>query len=97
MNPERWSQLALKEQMGHITSELRRAIVWEERADFESRQKALDRALELVQMTLSTVQSTRRREIARLKEVVCHCIARSHAYDVTLRDLEIYGLSHLGS
>ena len=87
MNLERWRSLSLKEQIGHITSEIVRASVWEERGDLSSRNGALERALELIDLTLECYSQSRRRELARLREVVAHCLVQSDRYPVTLSDL----------
>ena len=39
----RWSKFTFAEQMGHIASEISRARHWEEKKDFISRDKALER------------------------------------------------------
>ena len=88
--------MPVKQQIGNITSELSRAVAWEKKADSESRDQALFRALELIDMTVFSFKGGRRREMARFREAVSHCFVRSKAYNIELRDLESFGLSHFG-
>ncbi len=92
MDLPRWKKFPLKTQMGHITAEIVRAKVWEEKNDLRSREQALERALELVDLTLDCYCRSRRRELARLREVIAHCLVRSEVYDITLEDVQRYGL-----
>ena len=60
----RWSQLSFLEQMAHIGSEVERALNWQAKRNASYCQRAAERALELMDLSLDTV-----REGARLKEV----------------------------
>jgi hypothetical protein len=94
MNLEaRWAEFSLLEQIGHVTSELTRARIWEDRGDETSRQQALKRALDLIDMSLSRRGSSLR-EWARLRELVCDCLLRSNIHGISLGDLERFGLLH---
>ena len=95
MDDNRWKSLGIREQMGHITSEITRARHWEAKKDRASRNSALERALELIDKTLECSTPQRQSEISRLREVTAHCFAESNVYDISLEDLERYGLSHL--
>ena len=95
MDKNRWRQLTVREQIGHITSEIVRAKNWQAKNDWASRNGALERALELIDSTLESCTPSRRREFARLREVTAHCFVNSDVYDVSLDDLERYGMSHL--
>ncbi len=95
MNLDRWKCFTLKEQMGHITSEIVRARLWEDRLDDESRNRALERALQLMDLTVGCHTLSRRRELTRLREMIAHCLVRSNWYKVTLLDVERFGLSFL--
>lgn len=95
MDKNRWRNLRIQEQLGHITSEFSRAKSWEVKKDKASRNHALERALELIDETLESCSPARRREISRLREVTIHCLVESDSYDVSLEALERYGLSHL--
>ena len=65
----RWSQLSFCEQMANIGSEVERALNWQKKNNPVYCQKAVDRALELLDLTLEAVTTfPQRREIARLRE-----------------------------
>ena len=89
---ERWKNFDIRQQMGHITSELTRAAGWEGKQDILSRNESLVRALELIGLTVECYTKTRRREIARLKEVTASLLDETRAYQVELRDLVSYGM-----
>jgi hypothetical protein len=68
----RWRTYSLSEQLGNIGSEIERAIKWGKRGDTEHRAKALERSMELLDLTLADPrwQNCRRHELARVREVV---------------------------
>lgn len=89
--PHRWQQFALAQQLGHVGAELGRARHWESRGDKENRDRALIRALELLDLTLDDRRwRTRFRELARFREVVSDWFADQKMYDVPPQMLEDY-------
>jgi hypothetical protein len=68
---ERWQQLGFCERMANIGSEVNRAISWRER-DVQRSTLAVERALELLDLTLMTVASDapRLRELTRTREAL---------------------------
>lgn len=96
MNQERWNRLSYKQQIGNIGSELNRALHWERKADQMSRDAALERALDLIRMSLSTRTPSKLREMTRFEEAVCHCFANSSEYEITIADLETFCTAHFG-
>jgi hypothetical protein len=68
----RWQTFSLSEQLGNIGSEIERAIKWGERGDAEHRAKALERSMELLDLTLadSRWNNYRLQELANVREVV---------------------------
>ena len=50
---KKWFQLSLSEQMANIGSEVIRAVKWHNKGEKEHKEKALERALELFDLTLS--------------------------------------------
>lgn len=67
----RWHQLSFLEQMANIGSEVERALNWRNRDQAAYFQKASDRALELVDLTLASVTSPARlKEVARVREAL---------------------------
>jgi len=69
----RWGTLGLLEQMAHVGSEVERSIRAHEGGRTERMQKALERALELFDLTAADDRwhGPRRREILRAREEVC--------------------------
>jgi hypothetical protein len=91
MEPQKWHTLSLAAQLGNIGSELARARHWEEKKDAPMCQKALERAIALVDLTLE--DSSRRgdlKEIARLREVIGDWYAKADYFDIRHEDLEKY-------
>jgi hypothetical protein len=86
----RWFEFSLLEQMANIGSEVGRAA----RGD----KKAVDRALELFDLTLSDprwIQQKRLREIARARELFCSAAQGEDIYHTSLQDLELYFYSFM--
>jgi hypothetical protein len=67
----RWSQMLFIDQMANIGSEVERALDWRARHNELYCQQALERALELIDLTLDRVKGfCRLREIARIREAL---------------------------
>ena len=67
----RWNQLPFLEQMANIGSEVERALNWRAKNNIAYCQKAFERALELVDLSLDTITGfTRLKELARLREAI---------------------------
>jgi len=67
----RWNQMSLCEQMANIGSEVSRALNWREKNKIDFSQKAAERALELIDMSLASVKLFPRiKEFARLREAI---------------------------
>jgi methylmalonyl-CoA mutase cobalamin-binding subunit len=88
---ERWFALSLAEQLGNIGSEVSRTLSWRSRSA-ETAQRALERALELIDLTLDDPRHRssppRLREICRAREVLLDYVAGPNSYgstDATLR------------
>ena len=80
----RWNQLAFVEQMANIGSEVERALNWRAKKNDAYSQKAFERALELVDLTLEGAQSfARLRELARLRETLVDYFFGSNEYQST--------------
>jgi hypothetical protein len=78
MNPQhqslaagRWKEFSFLEQMANIGSEVGRALNWRAKNNNAFSQKALERSLELLDLTLENAGSyPRRRELARVREAL---------------------------
>ena len=67
----RWFELSLAEQLGNVGSEVARALSWQQRGNAEHRTRAVERAFELLDLTLADTKNCGRlREIARTREVL---------------------------
>ncbi|MEW6617995.1 MAG: hypothetical protein AB1422_01370 [bacterium] len=66
----RWFELTFFEQMGNIGTDVGRAITWRDK-NIEYSQKAIDRALELLELTIADVKNRKRlKELLRLYEAL---------------------------
>ncbi|MDI6792287.1 MAG: hypothetical protein QME81_05390 [bacterium] len=66
----RWFELTFFEQMANIGSESERAITWRDKNN-EYSKKAIERALELLELTVSDVKNKKRlKELTRLYEAL---------------------------
>ena len=67
----RWGELSFCEQMANIGSEVSRALNWKNKANNEYCQKAVNRALELLYLTINTVTiQSHYKELTRLREAL---------------------------
>ncbi len=67
----RWKELSLSAKMANIGSEVNRALNWQKKGNMEYCQKAVSRALELIDLSLDAAGSfPRLKELARLREAV---------------------------
>jgi len=77
----RWAEFPLFEQMAHIGGDVERALNWRARKNAEHSQKAFERALELIDLSLDCASSrSRLRELARLREAVVDFFAGDNQF-----------------
>ena len=80
----RWSKLTLIEQMANIGSEVERTLNWRNRNNPAYSEKAFERALDLMDLTLaSTENPAHLKEIARLRETMVDYFAGENEYSST--------------
>jgi hypothetical protein len=90
----RWHALSLAEQLGNVGSEVGRATRAKGSGNETRFAAALDRALELFDLTLADDRwRTRRREIARAREVVCDFLVGDNEYGSSAEYLDAYFLA----
>jgi len=78
---ERWKKMPLCEQMAHVGSEVSRAVHWRKKGKRDLSQNAVDRALELLDMSLDAANSfPRLKEIARVREALVDYFYGSNMY-----------------
>lgn len=67
----RWEKLPFLEQMANIGGEVERALNWRAKNNADYAQKACERALELIDLTLENTKNfAHLKEIARLRESI---------------------------
>jgi hypothetical protein len=69
----RWFTMTLAEQLGNVGSEYERARRWKQQGEQVHFEKAVDRMLELLDLTIADQrwQNHRLKELTRLREVIC--------------------------
>ena len=91
INNQKWSKLSFAEQLGHVGSEISRARHWHEKGDKPSRDKALERALELIDLTIDDKRwKEKLKEIVRLREIICDWLFEQKNYEIEPVALEHY-------
>ena len=85
-----WQRLSLAEQLGNIGSETSRALNWRDK-DQKSYENAIDRALELLDLTIGDPRwQNRLKEIVRTRELLCDATLGGKEYKTSLKDLDRY-------
>jgi hypothetical protein len=91
----RWFELTLIEQLANIGAEVGRALNWQQKGDKEKSQNALERGLELFDLTISDPRWRHRlKEITRMREVVCDYFYGGNQYQTTREWLDEYFLQY---
>ena len=87
MNPQhkelaagRWRELSLVEQMANVGSEVERALKWKEKSNVDYSDKACERALELLDLTLACQKAPHLTEIARVREALVDYFSGSNEF-----------------
>ena len=87
----RWHTMSLADQLGNIGSEVGRALNAHTQGDEERWKKALDRALELFDLTVADPRRKNQlREILRAREVVCDFFYGDNQYHSEPQKLDQY-------
>ena len=67
----RWNSLTLMEQLANVGSEVERTILWQNKKNKLYSQKAFERALELLSLTIDSSKNKKRlQELTRLREAL---------------------------
>lgn len=89
----RWGQLSFLEQMANIGSEVERALNWQARDNVAYTQKAFERVLELVDLTLDSATSPARfKELARVREAIADYFVGTNQFKSTAESWRRYFL-----
>lgn len=80
----RWKEFSFVEQMGNIGSEIERTIRWKEKRNPEYSNRAFERALELIDLTIADAKTgPRLRELTRTREALVDHFVYSNEYGTT--------------
>ncbi len=88
----RWHQMSLAEQMGNIGSEFDRIVSWRKKNNPELAGKAFDRTLALIDLSMmdSRWRWSARRELARVRELICDALVGDNHYNTPLEFFSKY-------
>lgn len=67
----KWDTFSLAFQMGNIGSEVSRALKWNDKGRQDRMTSSLDRALELLDLSIASATASQRRELCRAREELC--------------------------
>jgi hypothetical protein len=77
----RWKSLDLCHQLANVGSEVERTMSWKSKGNSEYSQRAFDRALELLDLTVNDKKNRKRlKEILRLREALADYFAFENEY-----------------
>ncbi len=80
----RWFQLTAMEQLGNIGSEVDRSLRWHQKNEVEHRDKAIERLLDLIDLTLTDPKwKYRLKELLRTREVLCDYFFGDNSYSIS--------------
>ena len=86
----RWETMPLAEQLANVGSDVARAYRWQGK-DSKSYEKAFIRALELLDLTISDPRwKGRRKELTRVRELLCDAMLGGKEYGSDLAALDRY-------
>jgi hypothetical protein len=87
----RWQELTFLEQMANVGSEIERTIIWRNKGNAGTSRRAYDRALELLDMTISDKRNKKRlKELARLRESLNDYFIFENSYNSTDKNWRKY-------
>jgi len=87
----RWHTMSLMEQLGNAGSEVSRALRARDKGHPDRERSALNRFLDLIDMTIADPRlKGRRKEICRVREIVCDYFVGENIYGSTPESLDRY-------
>ena len=87
----RWNRLSFAEQMANIGSEIERSISWKKKERPEFSRRAFERALELLDLTISDAKNRPRlKELLRIREAVSDHFYFDNSYQSTPESWQQY-------
>jgi len=80
----RWFELSLVEQLANVGSDIHRTISWKKKGNLEYSQKAFERALELLYLTIEDPKNKKRlKEIVRTRAALIDHFVYDNEYNTT--------------
>ena len=77
----RWTTLTFFEQMAHVGSEVERTIRWSSKGNRDYSEKAFDRSIELLDLTIQDVKNKPKlRELVRVREALADYFCFDNQY-----------------
>lgn len=90
----RWRELSFFEQMANVGSEVDRTIKWRLKNNPDYSQKAFERALELLDLTIADEKNKKRlKELARVREALVDYFSFDNIYKSTDKNWQNYFLA----
>lgn len=87
----RWQTFSLMEQLANVGSEVERALKWREKGNMEYSRLALERALELLGLTIADPRhGSRLKEMTRLREALLDFFLGDNEFRSTERSWRAY-------
>lgn len=89
----KWRSYSLARQLANIGSEVGRVIFWRQKNERENLNSAIDRALELFDLTINDKRwRNKLKEILRLREIFCDFAFQQNNFQVSSKMLSDYFL-----
>jgi hypothetical protein len=90
----KWNKLTLMEQLANVGSEVIRTINWRKKGNLPYSNRAFDRAIELLDLTISDHKNIKRlRELTRVREVLADYFIFDNYYQSNAEQWERYFLA----
>lgn len=82
LTPEHWFSFSIFQQLANVGTDVARAIDWKKKNNAEYSMKALERALELLDLTVADLKNRggRRRELLRVREALVDFLVYDNEY-----------------
>ena len=91
LTQQRWNGFSTFEQMANIGSDVFRAMKWKDKGEVKSSRLALERALELIDLTVEDPKNLKRlEEILRVRECLVDYFAGDNIYGSTDKSWQNY-------
>ena len=87
----RWNQFSFAEQMANVGSEIERTISWKAKGRPEYADRAFDRAIELLDLTIADARNRGRlKELLRVRETLADSFVFDNSYQSTPESWQRY-------